>query len=301
MKKIELDCEIIQDLLPLYEENYCSEQSKILVEEHLKECKVCQEKLENFRKEISTTMIQEDIDEKIIKKGMRKIKRIKIIGISVLLVCLSFLFIIIPVRNYQRGSGITYANLKELYMTRKFMEDIKSKNYDKAYKYLNIRYEYDRYIEEGKDLHEEDKEQKEEIERIRRLKEKGFTWYDKVSKKEFIKWMQELEDTKFNIVEYSYERIRMGVNEWYINIEVKTENKSHFIFQMNVDDNGIISFIPGQLTSENKKIKRQLKEAERYIQIYYRMPDYLNEEILRVIYGKEPSFLKDLTTHHYQK
>ena len=301
MKKIELDCEIIQDLLPLYEENYCSEQSKILVEEHLKECKVCQEKLENFRKEISTTMIQEDIDEKIIKKGMRKIKRIKIIGISVLLVCLSFLFIIIPVRNYQRGSGITYANLKELYMTRKFMEDIKSKNYDKAYKYLNIRYKYDRYIEEGKDLHEEDKEQKEEIERIRRLKEKGFTWYDKVSKKEFIKWMQELEDTKFNIVEYSYERIRIGVNEWYINIEVKTENKSHFIFQMNVDDNGIISFIPGQLTSENKKIKRQLKEAERYIQIYYRMPDYLNEEILRVIYGKEPSFLKDLTTHHYQK
>lgn len=301
MKKIELDCEIIQDLLPLYEENYCSEQSKILVEEHLKECKVCQEKLENFRKEISTTMIQEDIDEKIIKKGMRKIKRIKIIGISVLLVCLSFLFIIIPVRNYQRGRGITYANLKELYMTRKFMEAIKSKNYDKAYKYLNIRYEYDRYIEEGKDLHEEDKEQKEEIERIRRLKEKGFTWYDKVSKKEFIKCMQELEDTKFNIVEYSYERIRIGVNEWYINIEVKTENKSHFIFQMNVDDNGIISFIPGQLTSENKKIKRHLKEAERYIQIYYRMPDYLNEEILRVIYGKEPAFLKDLTTHHYQK
>ena len=301
MKKIELDCEIIQDLLPLYEENCCSEQSKILVEEHLKECKVCQEKLENFRKEISATMIQEDIDEKIIKKGMRKIKRIKIIGISVLLICLSVLFIIIPVRNYQRGSGITYANLKELYMTRKFMEAIKSKNYDKAYKYLNIRYKYDRYIEEGKDLHEEDKEQKEEIERIRRLKEKGFTWYDKVSKKEFIKWMQELEDTKFNIVEYSYERIRIGVNEWYINIEVKTENKSHFIFQMNVDDNGIISFIPGQLTSENKKIKRQLKEAERYIQIYYRMPDYLNEEILRVIYGKEPSFLKDLTTHHYQK
>ena len=301
MKKIELDCEIIQDLLPLYEENCCSEQSKILVKEHLKECKVCQEKLENFRKEISTTMIQEDIDEKIIKKGMRKIKRIKIIGISVLLICLYFLFIIIPVRNYQRGSGITYANLKELYMTRKFMEAIKSKNYDKAYKYLNIRYKYDRYIEEGKDLHEEDKEQKEEIERIRRLKEKGFTWYDKVSKKEFIKWMQELEDTKFNIVEYSYERIRIGVNEWYINIEVKTENKSHFIFQMNVDDNGIISFIPGQLTSENKKIKRQLKEAERYIQIYYRMPDYLNEEILRVIYGKEPSFLKDLTTHHYQK
>lgn len=301
MKKIELDCEIIQDLLPLYEENYCSEQSKILVEEHLKECKVCQEKLENFRKEISTTMIQEDIDEKIIKKGMRKIKRIKIIGISVLLICLYFLFIIIPVRNYQRGSGITYANLKELYMTRKFMEAIKSKNYDKAYKYLNIRYKYDRYIEEGKDLHEEDKEQKEEIERIRRLKEKGFTWYDKVSKKEFIKRMQELEDTKFNIVEYSYERIRIGVNEWYINIEVKTENKSHFIFQMNVDDNGIISFIPGQLTSENKKIKRQLKEAERYIQIYYRMPDYLNEEILRVIYGKEPAFLKDLTTHHYQK
>ena len=43
-------CEIIQDLLPLYQDNICSDASKVMVEEHLKECLSCRiilEKLKN--------------------------------------------------------------------------------------------------------------------------------------------------------------------------------------------------------------------------------------------------------------
>lgn len=35
------DCNLVQDLLPLYQDNVCSDNSKKVVEEHLKECEKC--------------------------------------------------------------------------------------------------------------------------------------------------------------------------------------------------------------------------------------------------------------------
>ena len=46
------DCDIIRDLLPLYHDGVCSEKSREMVEEHLKECEVCRKALEEIRKEI---------------------------------------------------------------------------------------------------------------------------------------------------------------------------------------------------------------------------------------------------------
>ena len=45
---MKLTCEIVQDLLPLYEENLCSEASRAAVEEHLKECSACRALVENI-------------------------------------------------------------------------------------------------------------------------------------------------------------------------------------------------------------------------------------------------------------
>lgn len=42
---MKLNCEIIRDLLPLYSDKVCSEESKTAVEEHLKECEPCREEL----------------------------------------------------------------------------------------------------------------------------------------------------------------------------------------------------------------------------------------------------------------
>ena len=36
-----ITCDIIEDLLPLYHDNVCSNDSKIIVEEHLKNCPQC--------------------------------------------------------------------------------------------------------------------------------------------------------------------------------------------------------------------------------------------------------------------
>ena len=47
------DCEVIRDLLPLYHDEVCSEKSRELVEEHLKECEDCRKALDEIKKEIS--------------------------------------------------------------------------------------------------------------------------------------------------------------------------------------------------------------------------------------------------------
>ena len=43
---MKISCNIIEDLLPLYVDDMVSEDSRQLVEEHLKECTTCQKMME---------------------------------------------------------------------------------------------------------------------------------------------------------------------------------------------------------------------------------------------------------------
>lgn len=43
---MKLSCEVIRDLLPLYHDGVCSNESKIIVEEHLAGCEGCKAELE---------------------------------------------------------------------------------------------------------------------------------------------------------------------------------------------------------------------------------------------------------------
>ena len=45
---MKFDCEIIQDLLPLYIDDVCSIKSKAIVEEHVTECSNCKELLDEL-------------------------------------------------------------------------------------------------------------------------------------------------------------------------------------------------------------------------------------------------------------
>ena len=48
---MKITCNIIEDLLPLYIDDMVSEDSRQLVEEHLKECVACRKKLDEMKKE----------------------------------------------------------------------------------------------------------------------------------------------------------------------------------------------------------------------------------------------------------
>ncbi|MBR5943807.1 MAG: zf-HC2 domain-containing protein, partial [Lachnospiraceae bacterium] len=42
------ECKVIEDLLPLYKDGICSEESKKAVEEHLNECPECRKMLDEL-------------------------------------------------------------------------------------------------------------------------------------------------------------------------------------------------------------------------------------------------------------
>ncbi|MBQ8902648.1 MAG: zf-HC2 domain-containing protein [Bacilli bacterium] len=86
MKK---NCNIIKDLLPLYIDDVCTNDSRNLVDEHLKECHNCQKELKNLQHTINISK-KNDINafKKIIKKINFKIIRNSIFITLLILVLL---------------------------------------------------------------------------------------------------------------------------------------------------------------------------------------------------------------------
>lgn len=81
-------CKVIQDLMPLYIDDIVSDETKELVEEHIKECETCQQEL-SILKEISASdfKIEEAYDDtNVIRSLKQKIRRKQIIIALVVLV-----------------------------------------------------------------------------------------------------------------------------------------------------------------------------------------------------------------------
>lgn len=47
---MKISCNVVEDLLPLYVDNCCSDDSRMLLEEHLVECQACREKYERMKR-----------------------------------------------------------------------------------------------------------------------------------------------------------------------------------------------------------------------------------------------------------
>lgn len=96
----ETSCEIIQDLLPLYEDDAVNEETAQMVREHLKDCPACQEELRKMRVPIS---LPPDGDEEAVRRYLerraeiRKKQKVKIawflavVG-SIALLCLWYVW-----------------------------------------------------------------------------------------------------------------------------------------------------------------------------------------------------------------
>ena len=91
----EVNCEIVQDLLPSYIDNICSKPSKKLVEEHLKSCTKCKAEFDNMNKKIDIEKLTSQDYQVDYLKGYRK-RRNVLIKLSILLtiIVLTMIFLI---------------------------------------------------------------------------------------------------------------------------------------------------------------------------------------------------------------
>lgn len=127
---MKIQCEIIRDLIPLIEDDVCSEQSKEAVLEHIKKCEECRKIYENAKIHPAFVLsVDEKKEKEIVRKGFKKIKRKNISSLIAL-----FLIIFVPYLLWGQvwGSGIAFTNIDDIYRCMKYMHYIKDGKYDKA-------------------------------------------------------------------------------------------------------------------------------------------------------------------------
>ena len=73
-----MQCEVIQDLLPLYVDNCCSEVSREIVGEHLEQCEECRKFAESLKTELSIDRDEKDLyiqEENLLKNSRKAMKK----------------------------------------------------------------------------------------------------------------------------------------------------------------------------------------------------------------------------------
>lgn len=165
-------CNVIDDLLPLYADGICSEDTKTVVERHAAECEECRKKLEAMASE---TLKEKNIGETTFDKHekrypenpFKKVKRhyTRLIAIT-LLICTVILlpaagaFVLTVNEQYDRG--YSWAEFKAERELKRFADMIKRGDYRNALDVIKIAYE-DSYSAEKislfKDMYAEDMKQ----------------------------------------------------------------------------------------------------------------------------------------------
>lgn len=94
----DINCKIIEDLLPLYVDGVCSDESKILVSEHLDKCEGCAKLYKELMSKPVISAVSED-EKKAVERAGKKLKKTKkkslIKGIAITLVSLIVIGILI--------------------------------------------------------------------------------------------------------------------------------------------------------------------------------------------------------------
>lgn len=143
-----LSCKVIEDILPMYYDGVCSEESAALVEEHLKECSHCNHILSELRSDIATP--EKNVDDikplKKIQKSYKKMRMHWMLAIATIL-------LLIPIAffgwNEYSGQGVALSNLDELAYANAFMTALNKGDYEKAFSYWDVEAKKHEWLESG--------------------------------------------------------------------------------------------------------------------------------------------------------
>lgn len=141
---MKIKCGVIEDLLPLYQDKVCSEESIALIEKHLEECENCKKLTESMQIEFAVSEeTEEKSTNKYFKKGFKKIKR----RFAIILICVLILMPVLVVVgrltvNEIKKEGVAFSNIDDIKYTKKFLENIKNGNFEKAFSLIDRADDY---------------------------------------------------------------------------------------------------------------------------------------------------------------
>lgn len=104
-----INCEVIEDLLPIYVEDMASDSTKALVREHLSNCAACSKKEEDMRKEVELPL---HTDVNVLQKISNKVyhKKVRAIFLTVLIM---LVISVVAISNLHAPIRMSYENVAE--------------------------------------------------------------------------------------------------------------------------------------------------------------------------------------------
>ena len=228
-------CDIVCDLLPMYIDGCCSENSRQMVEEHLEHCPECKRIHQEMSGQLPLPAELPAEEEKetapVLKKGLQKIRRRWILSLVAVVIAIPLCYL---GWNQFRGAGICFTNLHELWIANAFLSDLKRGDYEAAYRHMDMETLRERWL---KDWFDE--------ETLSNLEEDGLDF--------FLRSAQGLKDAG-NITEYQYLYSQRNLNCFAFEYTICVDGKE-YRFNIYVGDSGVQTFggpelrsIPGQLT-----------------------------------------------------
>ena len=157
---MKLSCEIIQDLLPLYEDNLCGNATRAAVEAHLTECEQCRMQIErirslpvgswdtNDRKTDEDSSVTEETENRMDAAVSRSFHKIRRRWLQSLLCAVLILPVLIMSVNQYRGVGICFTNLDDIWAVSKFAWALERGDFEKA----SACMDYKRFYQEIQEL-----------------------------------------------------------------------------------------------------------------------------------------------------
>ena len=135
------NCELIQDLLPLYEEELCSPASRQAVQEHLEECECCRRLTAPLPIEVPHEIPEAD---HAVKKSIKKVKRRWLASLLAAVLAVPLLLLSF---NQYKGSGLCFTNLDDIYTAWQFVYALEAQNWEKAARMHDFSADYESIIE----------------------------------------------------------------------------------------------------------------------------------------------------------
>lgn len=126
-KIVKISCDIIKDLIPLYIDDLCSEDSTTLINDHIKECRDCESTLKALQLDIKLEKKQVEDSEKLSVRLFKKVVDKILILICATLIAGVFIGIFGESINKGRQSRSS---------AKKFFQKIEEGKYEQAFDYL---------------------------------------------------------------------------------------------------------------------------------------------------------------------
>lgn len=150
---MKFDCKVIEDLIPLYLDNVCSDESRNIVEEHLQECEKCRALIDKMPF-VKVAHIDKDESEKIsiAKRGFKKIHRRWLTSLIATFMLIPIIFLGIMGYNEAHSAGIAFTNFDDIYRCLKYLHYIKNGNYEKAVQMVDFSENDYQLVDSVKDM-----------------------------------------------------------------------------------------------------------------------------------------------------